>query len=124
LLSALVANLGPRAKALTVADAARWGDLIPLAVPCRMPEALPPADAVAGKIVVDAMNPYAADGSVIELGAMTSSEATRKRLPGARLVKALRHPQGAGGWTHHPGDGLHLDQRHLQPGPPAAGIYR
>jgi 8-hydroxy-5-deazaflavin:NADPH oxidoreductase len=41
------------------------GDLILLAVRWRVPEALPPADAVAGKIVVDAMNPYAADGSSI-----------------------------------------------------------
>jgi predicted dinucleotide-binding enzyme len=88
-LSALVTELGPRAKAMTVADAARWAEVILLAVPWRMPEALPPADAVAGKIVIDAMNPYAEDGSVTDLGATTSSEVTRKRLPGARLVKAF-----------------------------------
>jgi predicted dinucleotide-binding enzyme len=88
-LSALVAELGPRAKAMTVADAARWADVVLLAVPWRIPEALPPADAVAGKIVIDAMNPYAEDGSVTDLGSTTSSEVTRKRLPGARLVKAF-----------------------------------
>jgi predicted dinucleotide-binding enzyme len=88
-LSALIAELGPAARAATVADAARWADVVLLAVPWRTPEALPPADAVAGKIVIDAMNPYAADGSVTDLGPTTSSEATRKRLPGARLVKAF-----------------------------------
>jgi hypothetical protein len=90
-LSALVAELGPRAKAMTVADAARWADVVLLAVPWRIPEALPPADAVAGKIVIDAMNPYDEDGSVTDLGATTSSEVTRKRLPGARLVKVVQH---------------------------------
>jgi predicted dinucleotide-binding enzyme len=88
-LARLVTELGPRAKAMTVAEAARWAEVILLAIPWRTPEALPPADAVAGKIVIDAMNPYAEDGSVIDLGATTSSEVTRKRLPGARLVKAF-----------------------------------
>jgi 8-hydroxy-5-deazaflavin:NADPH oxidoreductase len=74
---------------MTVADAARWGDIVLLAVPWRSPEALPPADSVAGKIVIDAMNPYGSDGSVTDMGATTSSEETRRRLPGARIVKAF-----------------------------------
>ena len=74
---------------MKVTDAARWADVVLLAVPWRTPEALPPADAVAGKIVIDAMNPYAANGSLQDLGATTSSEETRKRLPKARLVKAF-----------------------------------
>ncbi len=88
-LAALVSELGPRAHAMTVADAARWGDVVLLAVPWRTPEALPPPDAVAGKIVIDAMNPYGPDGNVLDLGATTSSEETRRRLPVARLVKAF-----------------------------------
>ena len=88
-LAALVSELGPRAHAMTVADAARWGDVVLLAVPWRTPEALPPPDAVAGKIVIDAMNPYGPDGNVLDLGATTSSEETRRRLPAARLVKAF-----------------------------------
>jgi hypothetical protein len=35
------------------------------------------------------MNPYAADGAVIDLGERTSSEQTQERLPEARLVKAF-----------------------------------
>lgn len=88
-LARLVADLGPGARALTPADAARWGDIVLLAVPWRAPEALPPADAVAGKIVIDAMNPYASNGGPVDLGDSSASEETRKRLPGARLVKAF-----------------------------------
>jgi predicted dinucleotide-binding enzyme len=84
-----VAELGPGARAATVEDAARWAEVVLLAVPWRRPEALPPAQLVAGKIVIDAMNPYAEDGAVLDLGAGTSSEETQKRLPGARLVKAF-----------------------------------
>ena len=88
-LEGLVKDLGPRAHAMTVADAARWGDIVLLAVPWRSADALPPADAVAGKIVIDAMNPYGPDGQVMDLEPTTSSEATTKRLPGARIVKAF-----------------------------------
>jgi predicted dinucleotide-binding enzyme len=88
-LASLVADIGPRASAMTVDEAARWGDVILLAVPWRTPEALPADAAVAGKIVIDAMNPYGADGSVADLGDDTSSETTARRLPHARLVKAF-----------------------------------
>ena len=88
-LAPLVAELGAGAQAMTVEEAARWADVLLLAVPWRRPEALPSAGAVAGKIVVDAMNPYAADGAVIDLGERTSSEHTQERLPQARLVKAF-----------------------------------
>src|SRR5436190_5086069 len=88
-LAGLVQELGPRAQALAPEAAARWGDLVLLAVPWRNPEALPPPDAVAGKIVIDAMNPYGPGGGVEDLGTSSSSEETRKRLPGARIVKAF-----------------------------------
>jgi predicted dinucleotide-binding enzyme len=88
-LADLVREIGSNARAMPAADTARWADVILLAVPWRTPGALPPPDAVDGKIVIDAMNPYAIDGSVIDLGESSSSEETRKRLPGARLVKAF-----------------------------------
>jgi predicted dinucleotide-binding enzyme len=74
---------------MTVNDAARFGDLVLLAVPWRSPEALPKPDLVAGKIVIDAMNPYLPDSTIQDLGDSTSSEESAKRLPGARLVKAF-----------------------------------
>ncbi len=88
-LRKLVAELGSRAHAATVDDAARFGDVVLLAVPWRSREALPKPEAVAGKIVIDAMNPYKPDFTCYDLGDSTSSEETAKRLPGARLVKAF-----------------------------------
>ena len=78
-----------RVRAATVAEAAAFGEVVLLAVPWRTPEALPPAAAVAGKIVIDAMNAYRSDGGFYDLGDSSSSEETAKRLPGARLVKAF-----------------------------------
>src|SRR5271169_5620293 len=88
-LRTIVTELGPRAHAMTVDNAARFGDVVLLAVPWRSPEALPKPEAVSGKIVIDAMNPYKPDFTFYDLGDSTSSEETAKRLPGARLVKAF-----------------------------------
>ena len=88
-LRELVSEIGSKAHAATVDEAATFGDLIFLAVPWRHPEALPSADFVRNKIVVDAMNPYTAEADVFELNGSTSSEETLKRMPGARVVKAF-----------------------------------
>ncbi len=88
-LAALVQELGPRARALPVEAAAQFGEVVLLAVPWHRPEALPPAESVRGKIVIDAMNPYQPGGGLYDLGDTTSSEETAKHLPGARLVKAF-----------------------------------
>ncbi len=88
-LAALVQELGPRARALSVEEAARFGEVVLLAVPWHRPEALPSGESVRGKIVIDAMNPYRPGGGLYDLGDSTSSEETAKRLPGARLVKAF-----------------------------------
>ena len=88
-LRSLAAEIGAQAHAMLVDDAACFGSVILLAVPWRTPEALPAPDLVAGKIVIDAMNPYGPGAEILELGATTSSQEVRKRLPGARLVKAF-----------------------------------
>jgi 8-hydroxy-5-deazaflavin:NADPH oxidoreductase len=88
-LRSAVEELGPKARATSVDDAASWGDVVLLAIPWRAPEALPRPESVAGKIVIDAMNPYNPDLSIQDLGDSTSSEEVQKRLPGARLVKAF-----------------------------------
>jgi len=80
---------GSRVRAATVADAARFGEIVLLAAPWRAQEALPDPELVRGKIVIDAMNPYSASGGVIDLGSSTSSEEVARRLPGARVVKAF-----------------------------------
>lgn len=88
-LAELVAQLGPLAHAMTVEDVARFGEVVALTAPFRRPEALPPPELVMGKIVIDAMNPYAEGGGLMDLGGRTSSAVTAERLPGARLVKAF-----------------------------------
>jgi predicted dinucleotide-binding enzyme len=88
-LADLVDSIGPDAHAATIDDAARFGEVVFLAVPWRTPEALPPAHLLDGKIVVDAMNPYSESFGIIDTGPSSSSEMTAERLPGARLVKAF-----------------------------------
>jgi predicted dinucleotide-binding enzyme len=110
-LGALMAELGPGGVAMSVDEAATWGDVILLAVPWRTPEALPAPERVAGKVVIDAMNPYTATGGLFDLGGSTSSEETQKRLPGARLVKAfntINHQHLAGRGRKD----LPVDERH------------
>ena len=88
-LQQVISEIGPRVRAMTVDEAARFGDVVLLAVPWRRPEALPSPDAVKGKIVIDAMNAYAEGGVQLDLHGRTSSEFTAERLPGARLVKGF-----------------------------------
>src|SRR5690348_9926164 len=88
-LKDLARELGSRAQAMTIDDAARFGEMVLLAVPWRTPEALPHPELLRGKIVIDAMNPYRAEGGFYDLGGSTSSEEVLKRIPGARLVKAF-----------------------------------
>ena len=110
-LRELVRELGPKAHAMTIDDAARFGDLVLLAVPWRTPEALPHPDLLRGKIVIDAMNPYRPDGGFYDLAGSTSSEVVLKRLPGVRLVKAFNTIY----YQHLAGRGrkdLPLEERH------------
>lgn len=75
---------------MTVEDAARQGDIVVATVPLGAYRRLP-ADALAGKTVLNTMNYYPErDGSVAELNtrALTSSERVQLRLPDAHVVKA------------------------------------
>jgi 8-hydroxy-5-deazaflavin:NADPH oxidoreductase len=88
-LSTLISELGPETQAMDKDDAARFADVILLAVPWHVEEALPAAQLLRGKIVIDAMNPYNPAGGFFDLGKSTSSEIVLRRIPGARLVKAF-----------------------------------
>ena len=72
-------------------EAAKFGDVVFLAVPFSN-YLLLPAQALAGKIVVDANNYYPdRDGAIPELdsGEATTSELTAAHLTGAKIVKAF-----------------------------------
>lgn len=88
-LASLVSTLGPRVKAMSAADAVKFGDVVLLALPYRNMDKIPPDHLFEGKIVIDAMNPYSAQGQVMDLGERTSSEDVAERIPRARLVKAF-----------------------------------
>jgi 8-hydroxy-5-deazaflavin:NADPH oxidoreductase len=90
-LDGLVAELGGGARATGVEEAARFGEVVLVAVPFGKYEALP-AEAFEGKVVIDAGNYYPQrDGHLAELdeGRTTSSELVASHLRGARLVKGF-----------------------------------
>jgi len=88
-LSEVVANLGPRARAVTPAEAAEWGETVLLALPFRHREGLPEADRFGDAVVIDATNPYTEEFEIMDLGEDTSSELVAEQLPGVRAVKAF-----------------------------------
>lgn len=86
-----VVELGPSARTATPAEAARFGDVVLLAIPLRNYTDLPVAE-LRGKIVIDALNYYPErDGHIPELdsGSKGSSELVAEHLAGARVVKAF-----------------------------------
>jgi predicted dinucleotide-binding enzyme len=90
-LTDLVDELGEGVRAATVEDAASSAELVLVAIPFGRYRDLP-AEALTGKIVVDAMNYYPErDGHVRELDedTTTSTELLAAHLPGARVVKAF-----------------------------------
>jgi predicted dinucleotide-binding enzyme len=79
------------ATAGTAEEAAAAGDLVVIAVPVRAVPDLP-AEALRGKVVIDANNYYAQrDGHIAAIAdkSLTSSGWTAKVLPGTRVVKAF-----------------------------------
>jgi 8-hydroxy-5-deazaflavin:NADPH oxidoreductase len=90
-LTAVVASIRGDLRAGTVAEAARFGEVVAVAIPLRAIRDLPP-EPFAGKIVIDANNYYLQrDGHIPELDAdqTTSSELLASLLPGASVVKAF-----------------------------------
>ena len=87
-LEGLVAEIGPRARASTVEEAADFGEVVLVAIPFFAYEALP-TDLLAGKTVVDAMNYYPGRDGDMNLDGLGSSELLARHLPDARIVKAI-----------------------------------
>ncbi len=90
-LEGLVSALGGKARAGTPAEAARFGEVVVLAVPWpAMDDALRASGPLAGKIVVDCTNPLKPDLSGLEVGHTGSAaEEVARRAAGARVVKAF-----------------------------------
>ena len=111
-LEELIAELGSKAKATTIENAAAFGDVVLIAIPFGKFRTLP-TEAFKGKVVIDAGNYYPdRDGRFPELdnGETTSSELMSSQLKEARLVKGFNTI-----WSKHlasQGDtNLPLDER-------------
>jgi hypothetical protein len=101
-LAALVAELGPGARAATPAEAAAAGDLVVVTVPLKNYRDVPVAP-LAGKIVIDTNNYYPQrDGHIAELDneSTTTAELLQAHLPTSKVVKAFNHIYAAELTTH------------------------
>jgi hypothetical protein len=101
-LSGLVAELGSRARAATVVEVARSGDVVVVTIPLKDYRTVP-VEPLAGKIVIDTNNYYPErDGHIPELDneSATTSELLQKHLPTSKVVKAFNHIYAAELTTH------------------------
>jgi 8-hydroxy-5-deazaflavin:NADPH oxidoreductase len=92
-LSALVAELGPNARAATAVEVARSGDIVVVTIPLKHYRTVP-VEPLAGKIVIDTNNYYPErDGHIPELDneSTTTSELLQAHLPASKVVKAFNH---------------------------------
>lgn len=92
-LAALVAELGPKARAATVEETAKAGDIVVVSIPLKAYRTVPVAP-LAGKVVIDTNNYYPQrDGHIPELDdeSTTTSELLQAHLPKSKVVKAFNH---------------------------------
>ena len=89
----LVSDLGDHARAGTAEEAAAGADVVVVTIPLKAYREVP-ADALAGKIVIDTMNYYPQrDGTFAELDdeSTTTSELLQVHLPESSVVKAFNN---------------------------------
>jgi predicted dinucleotide-binding enzyme len=101
-LSDLVRELGPKARAGTVLDAAKAGDIVVVTIPLKNYRTVP-VEPLVGKVVVDTNNYYPQrDGHIPELDneSTTTSELLQAHLPASKVVKAFNHIYAAELTTH------------------------
>jgi predicted dinucleotide-binding enzyme len=92
-LAGLVAELGPKARAATPAEAGAAGDIVVVSVPLKNYKAVPVAP-LAGKVVIDTNNYYPQrDGHIAELDneSTTTAELLQAHLPTSKVVKGFNH---------------------------------
>ena len=101
-LTALVAELGPHARAATALEAAKSGEVVVVSIPLKNYRMVP-VEPLAGKIVIDTNNYYPGrDGHIPELDneSTTTAELLAAHLPTSSVVKAFNHIHAAELTTH------------------------
>jgi predicted dinucleotide-binding enzyme len=101
-LSALVKELGAKAKAGTTLEAATAGDVVVVTIPLKNYRQVP-VEPLAGKVVVDTNNYYPErDGHIpaLDSESTTTSELLQAHLPKSKVVKAFNHIYAAELTTH------------------------
>jgi predicted dinucleotide-binding enzyme len=96
-LAALVADLGPQARAATSEEAAAAGDIVVVTIPFKNYGQVPAAPLV-GKVVIDTNNYYfERDGHFpdVDSGETTASGKLAAHLAGAKVVKAFNSIRAA-----------------------------
>jgi predicted dinucleotide-binding enzyme len=92
-LADLVKELGPRARAATVNEAAKTGEIVVVTIPLKNISAVP-VEPLVGKVVIDTNNYYPQrDGHIQELDdeSTTTAELLQRHLPKSKVVKAFNH---------------------------------
>jgi len=92
-LQDLVAELGPKARAATAAEAAAAGDFAVVTVPLKNYKDVP-AEPLAGKVVIDTNNYYwERDGRIpaLDNGEATTSGMLQEHLPQSKVAKGFNH---------------------------------
>jgi predicted dinucleotide-binding enzyme len=92
-LRSAITELGPNARAATVADAAKAGEIVVVSIPLKHYRTVP-VEPLAGKIVIDTNNYYPQrDGQITELDneSTTTAELLQAHLPTSKVVKAFNH---------------------------------
>ncbi|MHA7181737.1 NADPH-dependent F420 reductase [Arthrobacter sp. MDB2-24] len=92
-LQDLIGELGDSARAGSVEDAAREGDVVVVTIPLKDIGSVP-VEPLAGKLVMDTCNYYPQrDGQIAELDdeSTTTSELLQRHLPGSSVVKVFNN---------------------------------
>jgi predicted dinucleotide-binding enzyme len=92
-LQDLIGELGDAARAGSVEDAAREGDVVVVTIPLKDIGSVP-VEPLAGKLVMDTCNYYPQrDGQIAELDdeSTTTSELLQRHLPGSSVVKVFNN---------------------------------
>ena len=89
-LETLAAGIGERARAGTVAEASRFGEVVMLSVPWGMiPTVIEQAGSLGERVVIDTTNQYGPGGVQPIPDGLTAAQFNQRRLPGALVVKAF-----------------------------------